>query len=62
MQFIPYYNDIEHNYYAYAEWTIKDVIDMLNIADAPIESYIASNNRYTQFNTELVEMTGVSTN
>ena len=62
VQFIPYYNDIEHNYYAYAEWTIKDVIDMLNIADAPIESYIASNNRYTQFNTELVEMTGVSTN
>lgn len=59
--YIPYYTNNNYSYWSYADWSIKDVIEMLRDLPEDISTLISSSSRYTKFNAEIVSMCGATT-
>lgn len=59
--YIPYYTDNSRSFFTYANWTIKDVIEMLRDLPEDISTSLIASSRYTKFNEEVAAITTVST-
>lgn len=61
VSYIPYYTNNSHSYWSHADWSIKDVIEMLRDLPEDISTLIFSSSRYTKLNAEIASMCGATT-
>ena len=59
IEYIPYYRDTTHNYWDYANWTIKDILTMIKEVPHTFSFVLFKTSRYTTLINEIKQMTGI---
>ena len=58
IDYIPYYTEMEIDYWSYANWTIKNIIRLLRAVPEAVSVPLYRDGRFTQFVTEIQNVTG----